>query len=160
MVECSNHLLLLFTTNMTDTSSVNSAVENETLISQCGKRKSNFSKYEKGLLSDIVKNYAIIGSCSKDSKTKKKKENSWIEIHCKFNSDSNVTKRNVEELKCCFKYMTQRAKTQDAIFKRKIRKTGGGGNTITLSHISSNIREMMPQRFDSLNVPDNDKSNW
>lgn len=121
-------------------------------------RSINFKIYEKELLCEIIKDYSIILSASKDVKTRLKKDNAWVEVKDKFNSDENVTARSIDSLKTCYTNLVQRAKADDAEHSREIRKTGGGPSPPTLSAIATIIKETAPQVFHSISgVPDDDE---
>lgn len=66
------------------------------------KRKVNFSKYEKELLSDVVKAYPIITSSKKDAKSLVTKGECWEKVKLTFNADEKVHNRTSSELKTCF----------------------------------------------------------
>jgi hypothetical protein len=65
-------------------------------------------------------------SKQKDAATTHKKEKSWNSIFEAFNSNENVTRRDIEQRKSCLVDIQTKAKKEDAQQKASMRKTGGG----------------------------------
>ena len=77
-----------------------------------GKRKPNFTIYEKRMLVELATTHAIVCSPKKDLDTQRKKEIAWQDIHTRFNENEAVRKREVLELRTCFTNISQRARSK------------------------------------------------
>jgi len=67
-------------------------------------RSCNFSSYERDLLVEIVKMHPVIEDKRKQTNIEAQKASTWNDIVEKFNSDEQVNKRNLQQLKVLFLY--------------------------------------------------------
>ena len=86
------------------------------MSSSAGRRKPNFTLYEKTLLVELATDYPIVCSPKKDLQTQRKKEIAWRDIHIAFNQQDSVRKREVLELRTCFTNLSQRARSKKGKF--------------------------------------------
>jgi hypothetical protein len=119
-------------------------------------RTKNYTEFEREYLMEIVKEWPIIFSKQRDSKTLKERSAAWRAICDKYNENAEVRKRDVENLKICVMNVAAKAKKDDCAQKRSLYGTGGGPALPPINSLSATVVQMMPQTFTSLIVDDDD----
>ncbi len=89
----------------------------------------NFTEQEKHLLLDLKKKYPVVLSQDKSAKSFKGKNQAWPQLVEEFNSNSNVTRRELDHIKICVANLTPNAKKDDASRRKELHRTGGGPST-------------------------------
>ena len=116
-------------------------------------RTTNFSKQEKLLLAEMVRDY--------DNKTLAKKAKAWEEILTKFNSQNPIgIKRDLSQLQGCWrrlKLLTAVEKEHD-LHRREARKTGGGKVPASPSEVSKLVADVIPASVSPLEQEFNDEA--
>ncbi len=114
-------------------------------MQSCRKRSTNFSDTDVNLFLELMNDsyIRIIEDKRSDSKTIKRKHDTWVDLTHEFNAQS-VSNREIDSLKNLWKRLKSDAKSKDAANRREIRKTGGGVSDINLSPKSMRIKEMLP----------------
>ncbi|VVD03712.1 unnamed protein product [Leptidea sinapis] len=81
------------------------------------KRFANFTAFEKGLLTQLIKRRPIVESKKTDGKTVTAKQVAWSLITKEFNCNANVQKRETMTLKKAWDYMKTVTRTYSVIRK-------------------------------------------
>lgn len=122
------------------------------------KRGSNFSTFEKMLLTEVMEEFeAIIEDKRTDSSTLEKKEGNWVRLAERFNGSTGIKEtRDRSQLKACWKNLKAKAKKDAAEERRGKFQTGGGPPPITTDPLSQKIIDMIPQQISPLPNPYDD----
>ena len=86
----------------------------------------NFNNFAKQLLIDLVKQNKIIENKKTDACTSNSKKKAWVKLAEEFNLNcGNIgSKRDSEQLKKLWKNLKAKAKHDESLRKRELRKTG------------------------------------
>ncbi|XP_029660585.1 uncharacterized protein LOC115234001, partial [Formica exsecta] len=128
------------------------------------KRLPNFSNLEKIKLIELIEQEKnIIENKKTDNVSTKDKENCWINITKKFNSDCISGHRDMSCLKNCWDNLKKKTRKHYAEIRSELFKTGGGKMNIIEDPIAEMVKniiqpsvEGLQNRFDSDYMPDTD----
>lgn len=114
-------------------------------------RAKNFNDSERSYLLELIKeNINTIEDRRGDFQTLKKKQETWSNIETKFNSNENVTKRDVKQLQKTWRDMKMTAKKDITKFNLLKKDTGGGPAPEKISQTSSIIKDLIPTVFQDI----------
>lgn len=121
-------------------------------------RSSNFSSFEKNLLTELMEQYGqIIEDKKTDNSTVKKKDTAWQQLADSFNGSTGLKeKRDVVQLKACWKNLKTKAKKDAATVRREMFITGGGPPPKKDDSLAEKINSLIPQQMEPLQNPYDD----
>lgn len=120
------------------------------------KRRPNFSEKEKLALLDLIRTkYPVLVNTQKGTTIKRTKEESWKKLILEYNVE-DITKRSIEELKTLLANLLQRGKKEITNHRTLARATGGGPPPTPLTPVAELIQNLIPQTFESLDIPDSE----
>ena len=120
------------------------------------KRRPNFTEKEKACLVELVKDkYELLVTTKKGNRIKRMKDTMWEQLQGDYNS-FDVVKRGTSELKIALANIIQRCKKEITVFRSASKATGGGHAPTPLSPLAECVQSLLPQTFESLEIPDDD----